>query len=402
MAGSSDSKSRISNILGPEDLLMNRALYAHNVHTAWWQGPNKPEQFGFLIIPENQVRPFTIITPDGEKLYAWHTLPLSIYIKNEDALVQESASSREDPESSVAFKLLVKDPESRLIINFHGNAGTVAQGWRTDTYRALTSGLVDKLHVVAVDYRGFGYSTGSPDEKGLIIDGVATVKWALNVAKIPPEKIVLLGQSLGTAVATAVAEHFVVEEGLEFRGVVLVAGFSDLPTLLTTYAIGGIIPILSPLRPYPRLQQFFAKSIQETWFSATRLVNLVRKSKNINLRIIHAQNDFEILWTHSNTLFSAAANATSTGDQGLTQKQIDALKIHQDLGESGFTNSWITVQEDGGRKSIKQDVVRHGGMFVSTIVLRQELNNCVGHNRLVTYPVVAKAIANIFQGEDSN
>lgn len=273
----------------------------------------------------------------------------------------------------------------------------MAQGWRTDTYRALTSGLVDKLHVVAVDYRGFGYSTGSPDEKGLIIDGIATVKWALNVAKIPPEKIVLLGQSLGTAVATAVAEHFVVEEGLEFRGVVLVAGFSDLPTLLTTYAIGGVIPILSPLRPYPRLQQFFAKKIQETWFSATRLVNLVRKSKNINLRIIHAQNDFEILWTHSNTLFSAAANATSTGDQGLTQKQIDELKIHQDLGESGFTNSWITVQEDGGRKTIKQDVVRHGGMFVSTIVLRQELNNCVGHNRLVTYPVVAKAIANIFQ-----
>ena len=278
----------------------------------------------------------------------------------------------------------------------------MAQGWRTDTYRALTSGLVDKLHVVAVDYRGFGYSTGSPDEKGLIIDGIATVKWALDVAKIPPKKIVLLGQSLGTAVATAVAEHFVVEESLEFRGVVLVAGFSDLPTLLTTYAIGGVIPILSPLRPYPRLQQFFAKSIQETWFSATRLVNLVRKSKNINLRIIHAQNDFEILWTHSNTLFSAAANATSTGDQGLTQKQIDALKIHQDLGESGFTNSWITVQEDGGRKSIKQDVVRHGGMFVSTIVLRQELNNRVGHNRLATYPVVVKAIADIFQGEDSN
>ncbi|KAL2049292.1 hypothetical protein ABVK25_010470 [Lepraria finkii] len=357
--------------------VQRQALYAHNVHTAWWQGPNKPEQFGFL---KNQVRPFTIITPDGEKLYAWHTLPLSTYIKNEDALVQESTSSREDPESSLAFKLLAKDPESRLIINFHGNAGTVAQGWRTDTYRALTSGLVDKLHVVAVDYRGFGYSTGSPDEKGLIIDGIATVKWALNVAKIPPEKIVLLGQSLGTAVATAVAEHFVVKEGLEFRGVVLVAGFSDLPTLLTTYAIGGVIPILSPLRPYPRLQQFFAKNIQETWFSATRLVNLVRKSKNINLRIIHAQNDFEILWTHSNTLFSAAANATSTGDQGLTQEQIDELKIHQDLGESGFTNSWITVQEDGGRKSIKQDVVRHGG-----------------HNRLVTYPVVAKAIANIFQ-----
>lgn len=244
----------------------------------------------------------------------------------------------------------------------------MAQGWRTDTYRALTSGPVDKLHVVAVDYRGFGYSTGSPDEKGLIIDGIATVKWALDVAKIPPERIVLLGQSLGTAVATAVAEHFVMKEGLEFRGLVLVAGFSDLPTLLMTYAIGGVIPILSPLRPYPRLQQFFAKRIQETWFSATRLANLVRKSKNINLSIVHSQNDFEILWTHSDTLFSAAANATSTGEQGLTQKQIDSLKVHQDLGDSGFSNLWMTVQEDGGRKSIRQDVVHYGGKSMFTVV----------------------------------
>jgi glycylpeptide N-tetradecanoyltransferase len=227
---------------------------------------------------------------------------------------------------------------------------------------------VDKVHVVAVDYRGFGYSTGSPDEKGLIIDGIATVKWALDVAKIPPERIVLLGQSLGTAVATAVAEHFVVKEGLEFRGLVLVAGFSDLPTLLMTYAVGGVIPILSPLRPYPRLQQFFAERIQETWFSATRLANLVRKSKNINLRIVHSQNDFEILWTHSDTLFSAAANATSTGEQGLTQKQIDSLKVHQDLGESGFSNLWMTVQEDGGRKLIRQDVVRYGGKPMLTVV----------------------------------
>ena len=221
---------------------------------------------------------------------------------------------------------------------------------------------------MAVDYRGFGYSTGSPDEKGLIIDGIATVKWALDVAKIPPERIVLLGQSLGTAVATAVAEHFVVKEGLEFRGLVLVAGFSDLPTLLMTYAVGGVIPILSPLRPYPRLQQFFAERIQETWFSATRLANLVRKSKNINLRIVHSQNDFEILWTHSDTLFSAAANATSTGEQGLTQKQIDSLKVHQDLGESGFSNLWMTVQEDGGRKLIRQDVVRYGGKPMLTVV----------------------------------
>lgn len=219
---------------------------------------------------------------------------------------------------------------------------------------------------MTVDYRGFGYSTGSPCEEGLITDGLAIVNWALHVARIPPERIVLLGQSLGTGVATAVAERFLVEEGTEFKGIILVAAFSDIPTLMSTYAVGGIIPILSPLRPYPFLQQFFAKRVQETWFTARRLANLVRKSRNINLQLIHSKNDFDIPWTHSDTLFYAAANATS--DRGLTLLQIDAVKLQHNLGDSGYINSWPTVDEDGGRKSLRQEIVHHGGkhLFVAS------------------------------------
>lgn len=241
----------------------------------------------------------------------------------------------------------------------HGNAGTVAQGWRTDTYRALSSGAPDKIHVLTVDYRGFGRSTGDPTEMGLITDGVAVVKWALEVARIPPDRIVLLGQSLGTAVATAVAEHFVREDDLEFKALVLIAAFSDIPTLMSTYTLGGIVPVLSPLRPYPFLQKFFASRVQETWFTAKRLANLVRKSKNIKVHLIHSKNDFDIPWAHSDTLFHAAANATS--ERGLTSKMIDASKVHQDLGDSGHVNSWMTVNEDGGRKMIKEEIVPHGG-----------------------------------------
>jgi len=226
----------------------------------------------------------------------------------------------------------------------------------------LSTGAPDKIHVLTVDYRGFGYSTGHPNEKGLITDGVAVVKWALEVARIPPERIVLLGQSLGTAVATAVAEHFIVEERTEFQGIILVAAFSDIPTLISTYAVRGIIPILSPLRPYPFLQRFFANRVQETWLTARRLANLVRKSRNINLQLIHSKNDFDIPWTHSDTLFYAAANATSV--RGLTVKQIDANKIHEDLGDSGHINSWPTVDEDGGRKLVRQEIVRHGGKYL--------------------------------------
>ena len=212
---------------------------------------------------------------------------------------------------------------------------------------------------MTVDYRGYGKSTGSPTEAGLIIDGISLVKYALKVAHIPPARIIIIGQSLGSAVATAVAEHFALEDALEFKALILCAGFSDVPTLMSTYTIGGLIPILSPLRPYPFLAQFYAKHIQETWFTYKRLANLVRKSKNINVHLIHATDDYQIPWSHSDALFHAAANATSI--EGLTFNQIDALKLNIDLGESGWINNWKTVQEDGGRKIIRQEIVKHGG-----------------------------------------
>ena len=176
----------------------------------------------------------------------------------------------------------------------------------------------------------------------------------------PPERIVLLGQSLGTAVATAVAERMVIDRGIEFKGIILAAGFSDIPTLMLTYAVGGIIPILSPMKSYPTLQQFFKDKIQETWLTADRLWNLVRRSKALNLYLIHAKNDFDIPWQHCDTLFYAAVNATS--GQGMTKKQIDVVKKHQDLGEAGYVNSWTAGIGESGTARIRQDIVKHGGM----------------------------------------
>ena len=251
-----------------------------------------------------------------------------------------------------------------LIHLVHGNAGSVAQGWRTDTYRALASSAADKIHVLTVDYRGFGWSTGKPTERGLIIDGITLVNWALEVANIPPERIVLLGQSLGTAVTTAVAEVFVVEFGVEFAGMVLVAAFSDLPTLMHTYSIGGLIPILAPLRPYPQLQRFFGRHIKDTWQTSTRLASMVRNSKEINLILIHAKNDFNIPWKHSDVLFHTAANATS--ENGLSTKQIDGVKHHAELGAAGWRNSWTAGTRQGGMKKIRQEVLMHGGESIET------------------------------------
>lgn len=189
------------------------------------------------------------------------------------------------------------------------------------------------------------------------------VDWALGIANIPPERMVILGQSLGTAVATAVVEHFACQRAIEFAGLVLVAAFSDIPTLTLTYAIGGVIPLLSPLRPYATLQKFFARQICDTWQTSIRLANMVRDSWNVELTLIHARDDFEISWKHSDELFYAAANATS--QQGLTFKQIDGVKTHQSLGNAGWVNSWTAAgKRDGDTKKIRQEILASGGKYM--------------------------------------
>src|SRR4051812_35709074 len=115
----------------------------------------------------------------------------------------------------------------------HGNAGHIAQSIRPASYRGLTDSST--YHVLAIDYRGFGRSTGSPTESGLILDVTTVVQWATNVAHVPADRIVLLGHSLGTAVASAAAEYFA-KKGVDFAGVVLVSAFSSLPKMLSGYA----------------------------------------------------------------------------------------------------------------------------------------------------------------------
>ena len=71
-----------------------------------------------------------ITTPDGEILFGWHVLPLTLYAENERALIGQPFGA-EDYENSLAFKLLAEDPESRLIIY-------CKQGWASEHKLLLT------------------------------------------------------------------------------------------------------------------------------------------------------------------------------------------------------------------------------------------------------------------------
>jgi uncharacterized protein len=85
-----------------------------------------------------------------------------------------------------------------VILYFHGNGGALR--YRVERFRTL---IKDGVGLVAIEYRGYGGSEGSPSEQGLFADGEAA--YAFAAAHYQPEQIVLWGESLGTGVAVYLA-----------------------------------------------------------------------------------------------------------------------------------------------------------------------------------------------------
>ncbi|HEY6255932.1 MAG TPA: alpha/beta hydrolase [Xanthobacteraceae bacterium] len=104
-------------------------------------------------------------TADGERVVAWHVPPRG---------------------------------ERPVVLYLHGNGGALSH--RAERFRALTA---DGTGLVAIDYRGYGGSTGRPTEAGLLID--AKTAYAFATARYPRDRIAVWGESLGTGVAVALA-----------------------------------------------------------------------------------------------------------------------------------------------------------------------------------------------------
>ena len=355
-------------------------VYLHKIQMTWFKNLDVPETFGFL---RNQVTPFSLKTSDGERLYAWHILPIELYRKYELALVAEPTGFISDITSRLAFQLLRNDPDARLILHMHGAAGTVGSGFRVYNYRTLSAGQPGKIHVLTFDYRGFGRSSGTPTENGILLDALAVVDWAINVAGIPSSRIVIFGQSLGTAVSIAISKHFAMQcPPVVFAGIVLVAPFIDVATLVSTYRVAGIIPILSPLVKFPLLFSYLTHFIQDKWLSGDRIAKYVRANEangeKYRLTLIHAEDDYDIPCHHTSFVFWHAVNATLPTGISYDELEEEKFESKKDLGAAGSVMEWRT--ENG--------------------VIREEIVKAGWHDAIISYPVITMAVIRIFQAAD--
>ncbi|RKO96652.1 hypothetical protein CXG81DRAFT_26458 [Caulochytrium protostelioides] len=278
-------------------------------------------------------------------------------------------------------------PRPTLIIYFHGNAGHRGSFSRVPFLRSMASvgthsdigdAMTGSCHVLVADYRGFGDSVRRysrrvdphhvadyeasdaeadreadaaarlagtdgtdgapavlPSEPGVQRDAEAVLRYALCQCRVPLDRIVLVGHSLGTGVAAYVAHqlHHHPERFLpqpvdgpipataaarpRLGGLVLLAGYASMPEAALGYPF---VPVLKPIawlaryggacgrRVAQRLRALAMTCISEKWPTAQRLEGDRHVAGGVGcpLLIAHGMDDIEIPCLHGETLFRAA------------------------------------------------------------------------------------------------
>ncbi len=107
---------------------------------------------------------------------------------------------RADGLRQIAFRIPFGDTDMQRpwVLYLHGNASTI--GGRQNVSRAEHLRALG-LNVLAVEYRGYGGLDGAPSEQAVTTDARAGYEYLRTRIHAPPERIVVYGWSLGSAVA---------------------------------------------------------------------------------------------------------------------------------------------------------------------------------------------------------
>ena len=150
----------------------------------------------------------------------------------EEKLIFFPYQSVDSPPPGSGFKEVFIDTEDGLRLNgwfyrspspgifvlfFHGNAGDLEH--RGDFLLTLKD---YDLSFLAIDYRGYGKSEGSPTESGIVLDAKAAYRCLVEAEGVEPGCIVPFGRSIGSYPAAAIAADS------EVAGLILEGTFTSI------------------------------------------------------------------------------------------------------------------------------------------------------------------------------
>jgi pimeloyl-ACP methyl ester carboxylesterase len=167
-----------------------------------------------------------------------------------------------------------------VILFCHGNGGNISN---RISYLPIFRDL--GLSTLLFDYRGYGKSEGKPSEDGTYADVEAAWQYLTQERKIPPQKIIIYGESLGGAIASYIAQLTSQDPNNNAGGLILASTFTSISDRASE---------LYPFLPIRWLSRFSYNSID-------RLPSI-----KIPVLIIHSTDDEIIPFTHGDRNFKAA------------------------------------------------------------------------------------------------
>ena len=193
--------------------------------------------------------------------------------------IERTQFTAEDGVKLVGWVMPAADSTSGFwLLVCHGNAGNLSQFDRPAHYAALRQ---LGFNLFAFDYRGYGESGGIPSEQGLYRDADAAYRYLREERRVPPERIIVFGHSLGSAVAIDLASR------TRIAGLIVE---------------GGLISVVQ------RGQELYP-FIPVRWIARTRFSS-IDKIPNVTAPklFLHAVADEVIPLSHGRRLFQAAAD----------------------------------------------------------------------------------------------
>ncbi len=163
------------------------------------------------------------------------------------------------------------------VLLLHGNGGNISH--RVQKMR-LFHDL--GLEVLVFDYRGYGRSKGTPSEKGLYADARAAYDYLVAERGGTPAKIILYGESLGSAVAIDLATE------KEVGGIILEGPFTCIADM--SRRVFAFLPTVFLRYRFDSLEK-------------------VRRVK-APLLVIHSRNDEVVPFSMGRRIFDAAPGDT--------------------------------------------------------------------------------------------
>jgi fermentation-respiration switch protein FrsA (DUF1100 family) len=214
---------------------------------------------------------------------ARYTHPESFGLRHEDVFISTADGLRLH-----GWWLPAKAAAKATVLHLHGNAANVSN------HLPLVAWLpAEGFNVLMLDYRGFGRSEGKPTLDGVVEDAAAALKYLRTRADVDPQRLIVLGQSLGGATAL----RLLARDSAGVRLAVIESAFASYRGIARDAALQSVV--LAPLLPIalPMLPAGSDDPIAQL------------PKIPVPLLIVHGTADEVIPFAHGERLAAAAARA---------------------------------------------------------------------------------------------